>query len=138
MRITPFILPLSIGLIAQPLLADSGIMGGWAADPADCAYVSDREGVTQNVTAGIITPDNVFYHGGECHFTGIFPGPNGRMTFRGVCDEGDGPFDEQLDTYQTGPDQMRAAWGGSGWTTYHRCWDLPPDWQARVNAARNN
>ncbi len=137
MRSGRFLLVAVLVAGAQPLLADTGVMGGWAADPADCSYVSDRNGVTQNVTAGIITPDNVFYYDGECYFTGIFPGPDGRMTFKGVCDDGDGPYDAMLDTYQTGPNQMRATWGDGGWTTYHRCWDLPADWRARVDAAHN-
>ena len=112
-------------------MADTGVMGGWAADPSDCAYVSDRVGVTQNVTAGIITPDNIYFHGGECYYTGIFPQPGG-YTFKDICDEGDGEYEETLEAIQTGPDTMRAMWPGMGWTTFHRCWDLPKDWKERT------
>jgi len=118
-------------LVAQAAQADTGVMGGWAADPADCRYVSDRVGVTQNVTAGIITPENVYFHGGGCYFTGVYPQPGG-MTFTGVCDEGDGEYNETLETKQIDANTMRAMWPDIGWTTFHRCWDLPKDWKART------
>ncbi len=110
--------------------ADTGVTGAWAADPVDCAWVNATEGVVQNVTAGIITPENVFFYGGECSFTGVYPRLGG-MTFDGICDEGDGPYTERLQTEQTGPDTMRAMWPDIGWTTFHRCWDLPKDWKER-------
>ena len=72
-----------------------------AADPADCRYVSDRQGVTQNVTAGIITPENVYYYGGECYFTNVYPQPGGYI-FDGICDDGEGEYEERLETKQTG------------------------------------
>jgi len=118
-------------LLSQAAMADTGVMGGWAADPADCRYVSDRAGVTQNVTAGIITPENVFFHGGECYFANVYPRPDGYI-FDGVCDEGDGEYEERLETKQTGPNEMRAMWPDIGWTTFHRCWDLPADWRKRT------
>jgi len=118
-------------VVAGGAWADTGLMGGWAADPADCAYVSDRDGVVRDIIAGIITPDNIYFHGGECYYTGVFPNPQG-ATFVGICDEGDGPYEERLEAVQTGPDTMRATWSEGGWTTYHRCWDLPTDWQERT------
>ena len=130
MRYAQFTCTAVATLLAGAALADTGVMGGWAADPADCAFVNTSTGVTQNVTAGIITPENVFFYDGECYFTGVFPRPGGMM-FQGTCDEGDGPYDETLETRQIDPDTMRAMWPDLGWTTFHRCWDLPKDWKER-------
>ena len=109
-------------------MADTGLFGGWAADPADCRYVT-YEGVLDDVTAGIITPDNLYFYGGECTITGGFPQPPDGMVLLGVCDEGDGPYDERLDATDIGPETMRAKWPEIGWTTFHRCWDLPGNWR---------
>lgn len=115
--------------------AETGYFGGWAADSEDCKYVSDRKGVTQNVTAAVITPDNVFIYEGECYFTDVAERAGG-IKLTGQCDEGDGPYDTSLEMVLTGANTMRALWPEMGWTTFHRCWDLPADWDARVKAAQ--
>ncbi|MCP3971784.1 MAG: hypothetical protein GY717_15975 [Rhodobacteraceae bacterium] len=120
-----FVVGLTLTTLASAgVMADTGVMGGWAADRADCRYVNTTQGVTQNVTAGILTPENVYFYGGECRVTGLFPGPEG-ITFKGVCDEGDGPYSETLQARQVEPDKMRAKWPDIGWTSFYRCWDLP-------------
>jgi len=117
-------------LAASGAVADTGIFGGWAAAPEDCQYVT-YQGVMQDVTAGIITPDNLYYHDGECYYTGIFPQPPNGMVLKGVCDDGDGegPYEATLETVTTGPQTMRALLPDYGWTTLNRCWDLPDNWR---------
>jgi len=115
-------------LLALPALAGTGPMGGWAADQNDCQFVNTSVGVAENVTAGIITPDHVYYFGGECKIDGVYPQPPNGYLFKGVCDDGDGPYDEGLKVIMKGADKMRAIWPEVGWTTFYRCWDLPGDY----------
>jgi len=116
--------------LAPALAKNTGPFGGWAADKADCKYVNTRVGVARDVTAGIITPLNVFFHGGECDVTGAYPQPPNGYLFKGTCDEGDGPYDETLKVIMKGANTMRAKWPEIGWTTFHRCWNLPGNWKA--------
>jgi len=116
-------------MTSASIAGDTGVFGGWAADKDDCRHVNTTVGVAENVTAGIITPKNIFFYGGECDIEQTFPQPGG-YTFKGTCDEGDGPYKETLEAVQKGPDKIRAKWPDIGWTTFHRCWGLPGNWEA--------
>ncbi len=113
---------------------NTGIFGGWAANDGDCGYVSATSGVTRDVTAGIITPANVFYHDGQCRVTKIRKKKE-KYTLKGVCNEGGGPFREKLKVIRLNSGLIRAKWSGGEWTTYHRCWNLPSNWRELTAAA---
>jgi len=106
-----------------------GPFGGWAADGADCRYVNTEVGVSRNVTAGVITPANVFFYGGECRITGSRSQAN-KYAFAGICDEGDGPYEYELLVEVRDSNTIRAKWPDIGWTTFRRCWNLPRNWRA--------
>jgi hypothetical protein len=119
-------------MTSSSLAGDTGVFGGWAADREDCRFVNTTVGVARDVTAGIITPKNIFFYGGECDIKGAYPKPGG-YTFKGTCDEGDGAYEETMEAIQKSPNKIRVQWPGIGWTSFYRCWALPNNWEALSN-----
>ena len=117
----------SVGLVALTgtALASSGVYGGWAVDKNDCKYVNTKQGVTRDVTAGIITRHKVYFYNAECDVTSLHK-KGKQYFFEGTCYEGnDPPYNETLRVILKNNNVIRAKWPEIGWTTFRRCWNLP-------------
>lgn len=133
---------LSIWVVAAGLAAsasaDTGVMGGWAEYPEYCPAVDAQAGISGANPAIILTPEVLYYTGGECvvsEFHKLFHD----TFFTVTCEAGSAVQEVHFYARRSGPETIEVGpWQTDdelpGWLDvakrrFFKCWDLPENWE---------